>query len=79
VLKHFQSLALILLADHAILNSGWGRRVFRPTHNEQGILASALGICQAFFVKFHPAGVYAPAFFFFDRIPVDLRKFFEGF
>jgi hypothetical protein len=67
-LKHFHSLALILLADHAILNSGWGRRVFRPTHNEQGILASALGICQAFFVKFHSAGVGAPAIFFFVRM-----------
>ena len=71
-LKLFQSLALILLADHAILTSGWGRRVFFPTHNEQGILASVLGVCQAFFVKFHLAGVTAPAIFIFCEILRDI-------
>ena len=57
--------ALILLADHAILFLGCGRRVFCPTHNEQGIIAFCPCFCQVFFMN--SAGVLRSRFFFLLR------------
>ena len=57
--------ALILLADHAILFLGWGRRVFCPTHNEQEIIAFCPCFCQVFFMN--SAGVLRSRFFFLLR------------